>query len=203
MTARPRRRDVERLAEVRAPWCVTVYGSWDDWMGGPRLETRAGEQVRAVERLLQQTGAPEDVAAALVRRLRELPATDGAADGRTRSIAIFAADGVLEVFALTTAPAAWVGVSDRFLIAPLLEAVLALIPPVFALALSENQVRLIDVTSAPPRVVHVGGSRTICGRSSISTWRVTATRSRTSRSPRTRRCGCGRSRVRWMRRSPP
>lgn len=157
MTARPRHGDVERLAGVRAPWCVTVYGSWDDWMGGPRLETRAGEQVRAAERLLQQTGAPDDVAAALVRRLRELPATDGAADGRTRSIAIFAADGILEVFALTTAPAAWVGVSDRFLIAPLLEAALALVPPVFALALSENQVRLIDVTSAPPRVVHVEG----------------------------------------------
>jgi hypothetical protein len=80
-----------------------------------------------------------------------------AIDHRARTVAIFATEAAIEVFALAIPPTRWVGVSDRFVIGPLLAAALALVPPVFVLALSENEVRLVDVTACPAEEIAVPG----------------------------------------------
>lgn len=161
MVARPRQRDVRRIAELRAPWCVTVYGSVDSWLRGNHATPAAEAQIRSAMDGLRIGGAPREVADAIRERLEQVSARSasdpGGIDRHTRSVGIFASETGIELFALTTTPSPWVGVADRFLIGPLLEAALSLVPPVFVLALSEDEVRLIDVTAHPAATLEVPG----------------------------------------------
>ena len=72
-----------------------------------------------------------------------------------RSVGIFVSSEERDVVALATMPAPGVTVSDRFDVAPLVDAALALAPRVFVLAASESSARLIDVTAHPARIVGV------------------------------------------------
>lgn len=159
MATRPQQRDVRRIADVRAPWCVTVYGNVDAWLRGNHATEVAEEQIRSAMDGLRIGGAPAEIAETIRNRLDRvsMPAADhpGQVDWRARSVGIFATENGAEVFTLTSSPTPWVGVADRFLISPLLEGALALIPPVFTLAISENEVRLIDVTAHPIGVIEV------------------------------------------------
>lgn len=159
MTTRPRRSDVERIAKVRAPWCVTIYGDVDSWLRGNHPNWKAGAQVRSAIDGLHVGGASRGVVEAIRGHLERLstrsPAAPVQIDRRARSVGTFATENRAEVFVLTTSPAPWTGVADRFLVAPLLEGVLALIPPVFVLAISENRLRLVDVTAFPIAMVEV------------------------------------------------
>jgi hypothetical protein len=161
MLSRPRDRDVRRLSAVRGPWCVTVYGTADDWSRGNHLTPGARAQLHAVVERLQHAGAPEDVVAAIRARLEQhavAPAeAAGVPDPHMQAVALFATPTDLEAYALTTAPSPWVGTGDRFLIGPLLEGLLGLRPPVVVLALSEAQVRLVDVSARPIAVLDVPG----------------------------------------------
>jgi hypothetical protein len=161
MLTRPKHEDVRRLGDVRAAWCVTVYGSADDWSRGNHLSPGAGSQLRAVADELRRAGATPDVVEGIRARLEELArhASDepGQHDPYARAVGVFATPDDLESYVLTTAPAPWVGVGDRFLIGPLLEGVLGLHPPVVILALSEAEVRLIDVSARPITTLDVPG----------------------------------------------
>lgn len=161
MATRPQHRDVQRIADVRAPWCVTVYGHVDAWLRGNHATEVAEEQIRSAMDGLRRGGAPSEVSETIrdhLDRVSMPPAAHpGRVDWRARSVGIFATENGTEVFTLTSSPAPWVGVADRFLISPLLEGALALIPPVFTLAISENEVRLIDVTAHPIEVIEVPG----------------------------------------------
>lgn len=161
MVSRSLLSDVRRLAEIRADWCVTIYDDADNWIRGNHSTDAAKARVRSAVDSLRVVGAGTETIAGIRARLEELadPLQSGAAqtDRRAQSVGIFATEDGAEVFALTTRPSVWVGVSDRFLIGPLLEAALSLIPPVFVLALSENHVRLIDVTAHPAESVEVHG----------------------------------------------
>lgn len=151
---------VRRLAEARAPWCVTLYADADAWLHGSHATGAARGQIRDAVHVLTEAGAPAEVAEAVRSRLTQsaAPSADRApADHRIRSVGVFATPDQSELHALTTTPAAWVGVDDRFLIAPLLEGVLSSLPPVFVLAASENRVRLVAATDHPARVVDVPG----------------------------------------------
>lgn len=142
---------MNRLAEVRGPWCVSLYGSREDWGSGPGGADGADGQIREVESRLHAAGASRETVRGIRERLdgvREWLSADAAVkDRRTQAVAVFLADDTVDAFALSTAPVPVVSVSDRHLISPLLEAASALVPPVYTLALSENEVRLIDVTA--------------------------------------------------------
>jgi hypothetical protein len=149
---------VRRIVDARAPWCVTVYGEADAWLRGNHPGDVARAQIRAAVHALLDAGAPADVADEIHRRLEQLTtAAAGQAplDHRLQTVGIFATPDRTDMIALTTAPAPWVGVGDRFLIAPLVEGMLALHPPALVLAASENRVRVIDASTHPAAVVDV------------------------------------------------
>lgn len=153
-------REVRRIADARAPWCVTVYGDAGAWLRGNHPTEHARTQIRDALRALADAGAPASTIDAIRNQLERL-ASDTAdrvgLDARIRSVGIFATPGECESIPLVTSPASWVGVGDRFLIAPLVDGMLAVQPPVFVLAASENSIRLVDVTAHPARVVDVPG----------------------------------------------
>ncbi len=158
MTAHPRLRDVRRFAGIRAPWCVTLYGEAASWLRGNHATGTAQGQLRSVAQALQEADAPPDVIDAIREHLQGLATPHGEPsqiDRHAQSVGIFATEQSAEVFALANAPTPWVGVSDRFLVGPLLEGALERTPCVCVLALSENEVRLIEVTVHPAQVVEV------------------------------------------------
>lgn len=159
MATPPRLHDVQRLADVRAPWCVTIYGDADFWLRGNHATEEARAQIRSALDGLRIGGAPAEVADAMRQHLDRISVPSasrpGQVDRRARAVGIFAAETDADVFGLTTSPSPWVGVADRFLVGPLLEGALALVPPVFLLAISENEVRLVDVTKHPVEMVEV------------------------------------------------
>jgi hypothetical protein len=161
MLIRPQSGDVTRLGEIRAPWCVTIYGAADNWARGHHESAVAGSQIRSAAEQLRRLGATPDIVAAVRSRLEQIATHSveepGHLDPHARAVAIFATDRNLESYVLTTSPEPWVGVGDRFLIGPLLEGVLDLHPPVMVLALSESEVRLIDASARPVAVVDVPG----------------------------------------------
>lgn len=161
MLIRPQSRDVTRLGEIRAPWCVTIYGAADDWARGNHQSAVAGSQIRSAAEQLRRVGATPDIVAAVRSRLEQVAEHSveepGQLDPHARAVAIFATDRDLESYVLTTSPEPWVGVGDRFLIGPLLEGVLGLHPPVMVLALSESEVRLVDASARPVTTADVPG----------------------------------------------
>lgn len=161
MATRLQQRDVQRIVGVRAPWCVTIYGTVDAWLRGNHATEVAEEQIRSAMDGLHIAGAPTEITETIRDHLDRVSTPSarhpGEVDRRARSVGIFATENGAEVFMLTNVPTSWVGVDDRFLIGPLLEASLALIPPVFTLAISENEVRLVDVTAHPVEVITVPG----------------------------------------------
>lgn len=161
MLNRPQPRDVTRLGEVRAPWCVTVYGAIDDWSRGNHPSPLAQAQIRSAADELRRMGATPEVVDAVRGRLEQVAEhsveAPGQLDPHARAVAIFATARELESYVLPTSPEPWVGVGDRFLIGPLLEGVLGLHPPVMVLALSESEVRLIDASARPVAALDVAG----------------------------------------------
>lgn len=159
MTTQPGHDDVQRIAAVRAPWCVTVYGGVDSWLRGNHANGSAEAQIRAAADGLRMSGAPDEVIRAIHTLLDQVATPQaqvpGEMDRRARSIGIFATENGAEIFGLISSPTPWVGVADRFLVAPLLHGALSLHPSAFVLAISENEVRLVDVTSHPAEAVDV------------------------------------------------
>lgn len=150
---------VRRLAEVRAPECVTVYAEAQSWLRGNHVTSAAASQLRAVTDKLESDGVEPSKVAAIRAQFEHVMTNRRAehlsTEPRVKSVAMFVTPDICEVFVLTTAPAPWVSVTDRFLVGPLMQAALALVPPVYVLAASENRVRLVDVTALPAASVPV------------------------------------------------
>ncbi len=154
----PRVDDVRRIAAVRARWCVTMYGDAAAWLRGNHSGETADIQIRSARDALESRGAPKEVIEAITARLAEFAGAEiDGLDRRIRTVAVFASEEGAELFALTTSAPQWVGVSDRHLIGPLLAGALCLVPPAMVLALSENRVRLVDVTARPAEEIAVPG----------------------------------------------
>jgi hypothetical protein len=153
--------EVRRIADARAPWCVTIYGDADAWLGSSRPSEAAERQIQLAARVTMDAAAAEHVVATVRDRLRSAGPSLGRAAvllaHRVRSVGIFVTSEECDVFALTTMPRSEVTVSDRFDVAALAEAALALTPRVFVLAASENSARLVDVTAHPARVIDLAG----------------------------------------------
>lgn len=152
---------VRRIADDRGPWRVTAYAPAQEWVRGNRVTTAARSRIREAIVALEQAGAPPEAVEAVRARLEQeaSPPSDaeGPWDGRIRSVGIFASPDGCEVLAMTTEAPERLGVGDRYLVGPLLEAALAERPPVLVLAASERAVRLVDVTAHPAREVEVPG----------------------------------------------
>lgn len=151
MFIRPQFDDVRRIAGQRDPWCVSIYGTSTGWLRGNRPSEESASQIHAAVDGLREAGAPPATVEAIRHLLR---ATSEPLDDRqeplgegVRGVGVFATESGVATFALTTSPEPCVVVADRFRIGPLLAAVLDMPAAVFVLALSERQVRLIDVTS--------------------------------------------------------
>lgn len=188
-TAQPTIDLARELAQVRARYCVTVYGPLEHWMGEDRTDQPNAVTV-AVEHQLRTAGAPDTEVSAILGRLRELREGIGSIDLRALpSIGIFATADGARVQPLTTAPTPVALVSDRFLVGPLVAAALSAIPPVFVLALSANAVRLVDATAIPARSVPVAelpDNLEEATRLDLTGDRQTLAHLRTSEDPKTR-----------------
>ncbi|AZC12413.1 hypothetical protein [Microbacterium sp. ABRD28] len=151
---------VRPLIDARAPWCVTIYGEAAAWLHGNHLPEPARAQVRTAVRMLLDGGAPAPVVAQIRGQLDQLakPRADHEARShRVHGVGIFATPEHADLIPLTTAPAPWVGVGDRFVIGPLVEGMLAAQPRAFVLAASENRVRLIDASATHAEEIDVPG----------------------------------------------
>lgn len=152
--------EVRRIADARAPWSVTIYGEAEAWLRGNHPSALARGQIRSAIDALREAGAPEAIATEVgvqLEQLTSVSAMHAPIDPRISTVGIFATPDRAEVVPFTTTPAPWVGVSDRFLIAPLVEGVLALQPAAFVLAVSENRIRLIDANVHPAAAIDVPG----------------------------------------------
>jgi hypothetical protein len=158
---RPRENDVRRIAQIREPWCVTVYGDAEQWTRGNHPTETAQLQIRTAADRLRRAGAPREVIEAVRDHLGQACARSAGAAGRSDphapSVAIFATDEGAEELLLTGHPAPAVSVGDRFVVAPMLQGLLPAVPPVLALVMSANEVRLVDVGTHPARVLDVPG----------------------------------------------
>ncbi len=146
----PTREDTLRLANIREPGCVSIYVQTAQ---GPRASDTARIEVqtrlRSAVELLEAAGTAASVIESIEVAVEGLLGERYLSRRETKSLAIFANGTTLSSFRLANRLRALTAVSDRFAITPLLRAV-TFSHSAFVLALSQNAVRLIDVSPALP-----------------------------------------------------
>jgi hypothetical protein len=140
----PTRAQVERLLAARAPSSVSIYLPTDPASRGDAeridLKNLAGEAARQ----LREGGAPRADVAAIEDALADLIDDDEFWRHQARSLAVVLTPATGTTFRLANNLLASVEVSDRFHLKPLLRAV-TFPHSAFVLALSQNQVRLLEI----------------------------------------------------------
>jgi hypothetical protein len=140
--------DIARLADIRTPGCVSIYAEavpQSQESDKARIEVKS--RLRDAVQQLEAAGTSAD----LVESINA--AVDGLLTDRhfwrrqSNSLAVFANGTTLTTFRLANRLAGLTEVSDRFSITPLLRAV-TFSHSAMVLALSQNSVRLIDVSSS-------------------------------------------------------
>jgi release factor family 11 len=153
----PTRADLEQLLAVRDPACVSIYL--------PTTPEERGERDRLEFKSLS-AAALEQLAAASLERdalgdlrdvLDDLAEDEAFWARQAHSLAVFATPSGARTFQVANRLSPMVEVSDRFHVKPLLRS--ATFPQAaFVLALSQNAVRLVEVSpDAPPAEVRVPG----------------------------------------------
>ncbi len=146
----PTRDEVRSLAGIREPGCVSLYVQS---VPGPEAWEMARTEVHARLRIAIEALAADGTDAATIESLGT--AVDGLLSERsswrreTRTLAIFANGTSVSSFHLADDLHGLTAVSDRFAITPLLRAT-TFGHSAFVLALSQNAVRLIDVSPTMP-----------------------------------------------------
>lgn len=157
----PTRDDVMALIAHRGKGSVSIYVETTpvtQEVGASRIAY--ANLARAAMAQLAETGLDKRAAARLAERLDDLGEDDAFWAEQAVSLAVLATPDSLRAFRLANRLSPMVQVSDRFHVKPLLR---ALIMPqdALVLALSENAVRLIEVTAdLPPREIRVPGMPT-------------------------------------------
>lgn len=155
----PTRPELERLIAFRAPACVSIYLPTT-----PKSQAAEADRI-ALDNLIGEAEAQlaavvDDRAARMrvrdiVEGLAELVDDDAFWRLQARSLAVFATPTQVLTYRLANRLTATVEVSDRFHIKPLLRAVTTS-QEAFVLALSQDAVRLVEVTAdLPPTAVRV------------------------------------------------
>lgn len=158
---RPTPADLERLADIRSPWSVSIYAPAWEWFRDEHPTLAASAAIRGIAHELAATGAPAETVELIRTRLERMAAPTGAVSrGRVTAddgAALFVGPETEEAYLLRPAPREGHVIADRFRIAPLLPTALATVPPIHVLAASEHRVRLVDVLALPARLVDVPG----------------------------------------------
>jgi hypothetical protein len=152
----PTSAEIAALASVRAAACVSIYIETTpvtQSVGASRIAY--GNLVRAAMAQLAGAGLDKRDAVRLAERLDDLGEDDGFWAEQAVSLAVLATPDSLRAYRLANRLTSTAQVSDRFHLKPLLRA--ATFPQdALVLALSENAVRLIEVTAdLPPREIRV------------------------------------------------
>lgn len=152
----PTRTEIERLLSTREPWCVTIYLPTT-----PVTPEAQGDHIALKNHVadavhqLQEAGAPKDAVAAIEEEILHLVEDYAFWNTQAYSLAVFATPERIHTFRLPNHLSEAVQVADRFFVKPLLRAV-SFPQAAFVLALSQNHVRLLEVSAdAPAEVLHV------------------------------------------------
>lgn len=154
----PTREVVMELASIREPGCVSIYlpalEPGGD-IGEMRLRVQAAWADAAAQ--LIADGQQDDTVAAIGARIDALVASHRIWQETTGGVAIFARPSSDSTFHVADRPSPMTCAADRFVVTPLLAAATSYIPACL-LALSENSVRLLELSPADdPRSIHVPG----------------------------------------------
>lgn len=146
----PTSADIERLAAVRGEPCVSVYlptSSTSNDNEVARIELRNAISAAATQ--LEQSGVDRRQVEAITEHAEALRSDAAFWNFLSNSLAIFLTAEEAHTFRLPNTLSAALEVSDRFHIKPILRAVT--FPHVaFVLALSQNAVRLVEITADSP-----------------------------------------------------
>ena len=154
----PTSRDLSTLNDVRADICVSIYLpttplTQDIQKARIKLSNLAKEAVRQ----LHDAGTDKRRLAALQEHLDDLTDDDEFWRFQAHSLAVFATPDALRTYRLANNLVQIVEVSDRFHLKPLIRAI-TFPHAAYVLAISENAVRLVEISSGlPPVTVRVPG----------------------------------------------
>ncbi|MDP3209208.1 MAG: hypothetical protein Q8M65_08660 [Rhodoglobus sp.] len=142
--------EVERLAEFRDPACVSIYLSTTPLpQGEDKTRIELSNAVNDALAELETSGVEKSVREDLRSLADELVDDDEFWPYLSNSLVVFITPSSIRTFRLPNRLTSVTEVSDRFFIKPLLRAV-TFSQSAFVLALSENAVRLVEVTPDSP-----------------------------------------------------
>jgi hypothetical protein len=146
----PTRDEILRLASIREPACVSIYvhaAAGPDASDTARIEVHT--RLRSASELLEAAGTDVGTIESIRAAVESLLVERDFWRRETTTLAIFANGTSLSSFRLANRLLGLTEVSDRFAITPLLRAT-TFSRSAFVLALSQNAVRLIDVSPTLP-----------------------------------------------------
>ncbi|EAQ34177.1 hypothetical protein NB311A_00590 [Nitrobacter sp. Nb-311A] len=148
--------DLRKLNDVRADACVSIYVPTTPLtqdVEASRIE--AGNLAKQAYAQLEAGGLDKRRLALLAEQLDDLLDDDEFWRFQARSLAIFATPDTIQTFRLANRLQSAIEVADRFLLKPLMRAI-TFPNEAFVLAISENNVRLIEVfPDLPPQRLQV------------------------------------------------
>lgn len=148
----PSKRDLEALAKVRSDACVSLYlATTPQTQHIEKSRINLSNQVRAAIAQLQAAGLDKRRLALLQEKLDDLLDDDHFWQYQAHSLAILATPDQVRTWRLANKLTDLVEVADRFHLKPLLRAI-AFPHSAYVLALSENAVRLVEVSPDIPAV---------------------------------------------------
>ncbi len=146
----PSRGDIDLLAEVRDPHCVSIYtpaGSMPE--DGERARLELKNQLRDVTTQLEAANADKSVIENVKTSVESLLSDSRFWQYQSKSLAVFIGGDRFDTYRLPNEFTATVDVADRFYIKPLLRTI-TFSQSAYVLALSQNSVRLVKVTADQP-----------------------------------------------------
>ncbi|EAQ34135.1 hypothetical protein NB311A_09431 [Nitrobacter sp. Nb-311A] len=150
--------DLRKLNDVRADACVSIYVRTTPLtqdVEASRIET--GNLAKQAYAQLEAGGLDKRRLALLAEQLDDLLDDDEFWRFQAHSLAIFATPDTIQTFRLANRLQSTIEVADRFLLKPLMRAI-TFPNEAFVLAISENDVRLIEVfPDLPPQRLQVPG----------------------------------------------
>lgn len=150
--------DLRKLNDVRADACVSIYVPTTPLtqdVEASRIET--GNLAKQAYAQLEAGGLDKRRLALLAEQLDDLLDDDEFWRFQAHSLAIFATPDTIQTFRLANRLQSTIEVADRFLLKPLMRAI-TFPNEAFLLAISENDVRLIEVfPDLPPQRLQVPG----------------------------------------------
>lgn len=148
----PTPRDLSALNELRADVCVSIYLPTTPLTQDiQKARIKLSNLTREAIRQLEESGTDKRLVAALKDNLDDLADDDGFWTYQAHSLAVFATRDSLRTYRLANKLEQSVEVSDRFHLKPLLRAV-TFPHAAYVLAISENAVRLVEVSADLPAV---------------------------------------------------